>query len=486
MEKRFTIAVQGNIYRYCRPLRVLYERGLQLLRSGGVLAFITSNKWYRVAYGEKLRKYLKSKVTLEHAIDFGDAQVFDAVAYPTIVIGQKVPPPTKHMLSAMKWNPALSRADLAQFEHIYKTQSQHVAQSDLTDDGWRFLPPHIQKVLDTVRTTGTSLATFVKSKVYRGITTGLNDAFLIDSQTRSRLIAEDSTSLELIRPYAGGRDIDRWCLAAPQEWLVFTRRGTVIDNYPAIKKHLGKRRSELTPGVSGGRKPGSYEWFEIQDNIAYWQEFDLPKIVSTKVSIRPTFAFDTAGYYLGNTSYFFSIDASARYVLGLLNSTVFAFYSKHIFVEKQNGWYEVQPEGLEAFPIPNASGEQKAAIERIVEYILFLHRSGAARGELPNSAGGTLLAGYFEQWVNGLIYELFFPSHSTPPACTFSALPQKQVCLRYLTLLVVNFPSCAICSRNSTSPIMPFAKASSPSIASRKSASSKERHERAASGFVAA
>jgi hypothetical protein len=386
-----------------------YERGLQLLCDGGILSFITSNKWYRVAYGEKLRHHLRGTVTILHAIDFGDAPVFNAVAYPTIVIGRKTSPQPSHSFSAMTWDSALSKDELVQFEKIYEAKAKQITQASLTDDGWRFLAGQTQELLAGIRAAGTHLREFVASRVYRGITTGLNEAFVVDVHTKDQLIAEDRKSADLLKPYAGGRDIQRWCIAKPEQWLIFTRRGTEIEKYPAVEAHLGSHRNRLTPGVPGGRKPGSYQWFEIQDNIAYWQEFSRPKIVSTKVSIRPTFAFDAAGSYLGNTAYFFPVTDSGLFVLAVLNSNVSAFYSKHIFVEKQNGWYEVQPDGLEVFPIPNADTTQRATIEQLVEYLLWLNSSGVASGELPDGAGATLLAGYFEQCVNALVYELFFP-----------------------------------------------------------------------------
>ena len=109
------------------------------------------------------------------------------------------------------------------------------------------------------------------------------------------------------------------------------------------------------PGVPGGREPGNYQWYEIQDNIAYWQEFERKKIISTKVSINPTFAIDDEGHYLGNTSYLVAAGPEPNNMLGLLNSKVARCYATSVFVEKQNGWYEVQPAGLEAFPIPTAT-----------------------------------------------------------------------------------------------------------------------------------
>jgi hypothetical protein len=160
-------------------------------------------------------------------------------------------------------------------------------------------------------------------------------------------------------------------------------------------------------GAWEGRKTGSYKWFDIQDNIAYWQEFEQPKIVSTKVSFRPTFALETAGCYLGNTSYFFPAQ-DGLFWLAVLNSTVADYYSKSIFVEKQGGWYEVQPEALKQLPIPHATPEQHQFVERLAEAVLHTKGQGPA-------------AAYFERLLNGLVYELFFPEDLHAQKLTFFA-----------------------------------------------------------------
>jgi adenine-specific DNA-methyltransferase len=184
--------------------------------------------------------------------------------------------------------------------------------------------------------------------------------------------------------------------------------GTDLQRYPAIRRHLTEYKDQLTPGVTGGRKPGKYQWFEIQDNIAYWRKFDQPKIVSTKVSLHPTFAVDTSGCYLGNTAYFLSVKSGSSYLLALLNSNVFQAYAKATFVEKQNGWYEVQPSGLESFPVPTAEANQQRGCETLVEYILWLVRHARQEGSAKDPRD-VLMQNYFEQILNGLIYELYFP-----------------------------------------------------------------------------
>ena len=69
-----------------------YERGVKLLRDGGAIALITSNKYYRAGYGEKLRGFLARELTLHRLIDFGDAPVFEAIAYASILAGVRASP----------------------------------------------------------------------------------------------------------------------------------------------------------------------------------------------------------------------------------------------------------------------------------------------------------------------------------------------------------------------------------------------------------
>ena len=134
---------------------------------------------------------------------------------------------------------------------------------------------------------------------------------------------------------------------------------------------------------------GKYFW-ELRA-CTYWQEFEQPKIVSTKVSIEPTFSLDNKAHYLGNTAYFIPAGDDRLYLLALLNSSVSAYYARGLFVGKQNGYYEVQPDALEAFPIPSATVQHKTVL------------GVAANGVLATSDP------QYEQLINGLVFELFFP-----------------------------------------------------------------------------
>jgi len=117
----------------------------------------------------------------------------------------------------------------------------------------------------------------VGGRFYYGIKTGFNEAFVVDRATRDQLIAEHPSSAELLKPFLRGRDVKRWRVEPQDLWLIFTRHGVEIERYPAILRHLSQYKAELMPGVAGGRKPGSYKWYEIQDNVAYWHELVAPE-----------------------------------------------------------------------------------------------------------------------------------------------------------------------------------------------------------------
>jgi adenine-specific DNA-methyltransferase len=401
-----------------------FERSLQLLRIGGVLSFITSNKYFRAGYGEKLRAYLLYATAPRVILDFGDTNIFTAVAYPCILVTEKLRdvdrrelPDSKSFENAdiftqlvphadrdfpvLAWQPGPSRVE---FPVIFDRDSFALRQRDLTPSGWTIQQGLGLKLVETLRKDRPSLKEYVGSRVYRGITTGYNEAFEVTEHQFEDLVRMTPAAKDIVLPYLKGKEIKRWRTEGTQKYLVFTRKGIELGKYPSVKKHLAKFREQLTPGVIGGRKPGPYEWYEIQDNIAYYREFYVPKILSTKISIQPTFAYDTTGSLLANTAYFIPAKKEGLFLLGLLNSSVFHAYARRVFVDKQGGWFEVQPTGLEDFPIPAATPDQKALCEALSGALIELHKPETAG--LPERG---LIVTWFEQWLNGLVYELFFP-----------------------------------------------------------------------------
>jgi hypothetical protein len=345
-----------------------YELGLNLLKSQGYLTYISSNKYFRAGYGEKLRQFLTDSTTIHNLIDFGDYPVFEeAIAYPSIITLSKAKS-KKNQVKALSWDET-KKQDIAQFATVLDQDGLSIAQENLKSDGWRLESSQNFDLLAKLRNSGKPLGEYVNGKFYRGILTGFNEAFVIDRTTRDILISEHPSSAEVIKPFLRGRDVKRWCVDYQDLYLIFTRRGIDIKKYPAIEKYLGQYKDRLTAGVEGGRKAGSYQWYEIQDNVAYWQEFEQPKIIIPAITNNVEYAPDSLGYY-SNDKTSICIPRYINYTLGILNSSLMWWFIQQLAASRQGGFFEFKPVYVSQIPIINADKSQHKVIEKLVQKCL--------------------------------------------------------------------------------------------------------------------
>jgi hypothetical protein len=336
------------------------------LCSNGTLALITSNKWLRAGYGEKLRNFLKTETTLNAMIDFGDLPVFkQAIAYPMILIAQKhAPKPDTHFR-------ALEVESLDVLERLGETvatYAQAQPQAHLDAKAWRIESPIIARLMQKLKHNSIPLGEFVHGKFYRGIVTGCNEAFVIDAETRAKLIAEDPKSAEIIKPFLRGRDIKRYEIHNPNLYLIFTRRGIDIKKYPAIEKHLRQFKKQLE------KKAGGNKWYELQASPADTDRFEKPKIIYPDIAKRCEFSYDRDKYFTGNTVYMIQTDN--LFLLGFLNSAVCNYMYAQLSNKIQNDYLRFFGIYMEHLPIPRVSKAQEVEIAQRVEQILAKKQRG--------------------------------------------------------------------------------------------------------------
>ncbi|MCX5831112.1 MAG: Eco57I restriction-modification methylase domain-containing protein [Deltaproteobacteria bacterium] len=355
-----------------------YKRGLEILKPSGHLCFIAPNKFMRAGYGKNTRTLLANEATPKVVIDFGDLPIFDATTYPSILLLEKrKPEATEKTLTA-----TFTVADqLANLDDTLANIGFTMPVAALKAEGWTLERPDVLALMEKLRKAGKPLGEYVQGKFYYGIKTGLNEAFVIDEATRQQLIAEDPESAKLIKPWLRGRDIRKWKAQWAGLYVIFTRRGTDIKKYPAIKRHLEQFRSALEPKKSDkdlrGRKPGTYKWFEIQDNIAYFEEFEKTKIMYAEISTEGKFLLETEGYYSDTTTYI--ISSSSEYLLGVLNSKLFTYIFSKTSSEISGGFFRWKRQYMELLPLFPATDAQKAPIIEHVKKILTDPDSSAVR-----------------------------------------------------------------------------------------------------------
>jgi len=378
-----------------------YEKGIRLLRENGVLVFISSNKYFRSGYGKKLRAYLESKTRILQVIDFGDAPIFNAIAYPSILATQKADT-NGNQFNALSWRLG---EPLDRFQEVLATQTFLMHQSDLTVDGWRLENQAVLNLLEKLRNSGKPLYDFVEGKLYSGVKTGLNEAFVIDRETHHRLISEHALCKEILKPFLRGRDVKRWNIDYAKQYLIKIESSENVSHpwtgksqseaervfaktYPSIYNHFKQFRASLI----NREDQGKYYW-ELR-SCAYWAEFQKPKIIYPDIAQRSEYAFDVSNYYLGNTMYL--IPAKEKWLLAILNSRIiFWFYTK-ISSKIQSDFVRWIAQFTTQIPIAKPNAQQQKAIEKLVGRIL------AAKRVNPQ-ADTTVL----EQEIDRLVYELY-------------------------------------------------------------------------------
>ncbi len=345
-DKFKTYAGTADLYVY------FIEKSLSLLDKDGLYSMIVANKWMRAGYGESLRRFLKEK-KIHEIIDFGDLPVFQgATTYPCILKVSNAKPSDFQAIT-------MKSLEFPNLQSVVKKESYKVSWKSLDDKGWSLSDEKESKLLDKIKKAGVPLGEYAEGKIYRGVLTGLNEAFVIDEKTKKRLIQEDPKSAEVIKPFLAGKDIKRYCPLSPDKYLLFTRRGIEINKYPAILKHLEQFKEQLKPKPKNwpenkewkGRKPGSYEWYEVQDSIDYYEEFEKEKIIYPNILKQPEFTYDKSNLYTNQKC--FIISQPDKYLLGILNSRLNYFLFEMILPKLRGGFFEPSSIFFLKFPIPS-------------------------------------------------------------------------------------------------------------------------------------
>jgi hypothetical protein len=306
-----------------------YELGIRLLRPGGRLAFVVTNKWMKAGYGEPLRRFLGQEAWVESVVDFGHAkQIFlDADVFPSILVARK---PEEKPKPATARVCAIPREQLRidDLSRQIEEEGFEVEAAQLTAEPWQLEPSGVTELLAKIRRQGVPLAEFAGMKPLMGIKTGCNDAFLIDTATKNALVKADPKCGEIVRPYVRGQDISRWSPDWAGLWMIALKssenhawpwadageqaEAVFAKTYPALHRHLDQFRDALIKRQDQGRY-----WWELR-SCAYWQEFDNPKIVYQEIQFHPCYGLDES-QQLGNNKTFF-IASGNLYLLAVLNS----------------------------------------------------------------------------------------------------------------------------------------------------------------------
>ena len=369
-----TFARTGDIY--C----LFYERGWQLLKKNGHLCYITSNKWMRAGYGEKTREFFANKTNPMLLIDFAGVKIFESATVDTnILLFSKSNNKHETVCAVTNKQNKDSVKNLSDF-----VQQQNSICDFATSDSWVILSPIEQSIKKKIESVGTPLKDW-DINIYRGVLTGCNEAFIIDSEKRDEILANCQTeeerkrTTELIRPILRGRDIKRYGYDWANLWLIatFPSRHYDIDKYPSIKQYLlsfGIERLEQTGKthiVNGdkvkARKKTNNKWFETQDSISYWEDFNKPKIVWGEISDRSKFAYEHGGKYIPEATTFLMVGNHLPYLFCVLNSPLSEWFFSKVGTTTGVGTVRWKKFTIQQLLLPNITDRQQILFDNYVE-----------------------------------------------------------------------------------------------------------------------
>lgn len=348
----------------------------KLLSQMGVVSAVVSNKWMRAGYGERTREFLYNNCYVFEIIDLG-ANWFESATVDTNIITYAKDREKQEKIEAYK----ISKCENIE---LNKNEKDNFIFTSEDYGAWIILNKTEKDILEKVEKFKPLKDWNIN--IYRGILTGFNEAFIIDEETKNKLILEDKKSKEIIKPLLRGRDIKRYSYDFKNLYLIctFPALNLNISDYPAIEKYLksfGKRLEQS--GEIGCRKKTIHKWFEMQDTIAYYKEFDKPKIIYAETTISPNFYYDNENFIAEKTN-FIMTGENLKYIMAVLSSKLgfYIFYNFYSEITLGDVGFQYRKSSLEEFPIPEVDKKTEKEIINLVEKIIEGKKKGIDTREL--------------------------------------------------------------------------------------------------------
>ncbi|EGK8048686.1 class I SAM-dependent DNA methyltransferase [Campylobacter lari] len=363
----------SDIYTY------FYELGFNVLKQNGVLSFITSNKYTRAGYGEALREFLLKNTTLLEYIDLNGIKVFDSATVDTSILSFEKAKTKDNSFKYLAPNTELLKENDFNIESILKFNK--IAQNSLSKESFTFNDESTNALKAKIEKHGTPLKDWHGLNIYRGILTGLNEAFIITTEKRDEILAkckdeaEKERTAKLIRKMLRGRDIKRYSYEWAGLWVINTHNGYKsksgekieainIDEYPSLKQHLKPYYKTLEKRTDKGKTPYNLR------NCAYLEEFEKEILVWKAVGRNLAFALTEKNTLVSAPSSFISTDVNfLKYFCGILLSNTLKWLILQISDTTGAGDLMLNNQSLERLSIPKINSKNEKLANELISLV---------------------------------------------------------------------------------------------------------------------
>lgn len=368
----------ADIYTY------FFAKGAMLLSPKGNLIFITSNKFCRAGYGKNLREFLLG-ITIQKYVDFNGVKVFENATVDSCIL---------QICKERQKDNMIAYATPTQKDLSTLSYSQ-IPQDSLNSEAFIFVDSPTLALKQKIEQVGTPLKEW-DIAIYRGVLTGYNEAFIIDTQTKEAILDSCDNSIksplpcggglgvgltererteQLIKPILRGRDIKRYSYEWAGLWLIGTHNGYTsqngeqipaidINDYPALKKHLDSFYPKLEKRADKGKTPYNLR------NCAYLEDFEKEILVWKAVGRNMAFSITQKGVYLTAPASFISANLNVlKYLLGILHSKTLQYIIYQRADTTGAGDLMLNNQSLERLPIPKITKENQNLADEIINLV---------------------------------------------------------------------------------------------------------------------
>ncbi|MDN2840016.1 Eco57I restriction-modification methylase domain-containing protein [Campylobacter jejuni] len=392
----------SDIYTY------FYELGFNVLKDrGGVLSYITSNKYTRAGYGEALREFLLKNVKFLEYTDLNGIKVFDSATVDTSILCFEKSKSKDNKFKYLTLSNEILKT-CAYDIGLYKDFAEF-SQNSLSKESFTFSDENTSALKAKIERIGTPLKEWYGFNIYRGILTGYNEAFIITTEKRNEILAnckdeaEKERTAKLIRKMLRGRDIKRYSYEWAGLWVINTHNGYKskngekieainIEHYPSLKKHFDEFYPQLEKRADKGLTPYNLR------NCAYIEEFEKEKIVWAEMTKEACFAYDNSNFFTNQTCYFFT-HCDYKYLLAILNSRLIVYYMQYISSHLGQGAFRWIRQYIEKLPIPKINSKNEKLADELINLVDEILK---AKEQDKNANTQEL-----ENKINSIVYKLY-------------------------------------------------------------------------------
>lgn len=327
-----------------------FERGLQLLRDGGRLAFICANRWLKNKYGGPLRGLIARDFHLSHYIDMEGTDAFqsEVIAYPAITVIRR----GQGGLTRIARRPDVTRELSSIARAMVAPGPVRDPRVEEVERAVRGSEPWLLDAADQLRVLRRLERDFFEvedadCKVGIGVATGADKVYIGDFD---ELPVEDARKL----PLAMAADLQGGAIAWGGKGIVnpFEPDGTLaaLDRYPRFGAYIRKHKDVLSKRHVAQKSAAG--WYRTIDRV-YPELTGTPKLLIPDIKGEPMVVFDEGHYYPHHNLYYITSSTwDLRALATLLRSSVAVLFVSAYCVKMAGGFLRFQAQYLRRIRIP--------------------------------------------------------------------------------------------------------------------------------------